>query len=1431
MTRSNGTIDASIGSGSAAENEKELQIAARNAAIDIQEEFDDHSGLRNALREEAIPVYDPEEVMLHGTIHKGRFCTITRLRGISMRFNRNPPFDLEMEDHREHFADRSHDEHFVVKSASHTTSIQNEASAILAAVSLMIEALILANLAKHPHICQLYGINSSGADAPFGCEAIEHGFFIITDRIAETLPERMEAWREKKGYEGERYDALATRQSQLTQRLEVVLDICSAVLFCSDRHLVYHLHPEKVGFDSRYGRIKLFHFLNARETGNMPLQQHYASSRLLASQDMWIRAYIPPEVVKNESVTVSADVYAMGMLLWEILTLRHPCQGMSVEEHIKDVIKGDARPQLNRTWPEKLRNLMEACWSPNAKARPTMKDVFDKLEENLMFQELDGIDQTEDHSQKMSLVTKPRKIAYQPKSEESIPEEERDKDLKSIRSHKSQQSQKSNGSDDSRRIRPSQTEKVAPRRAMSVNSYAGSQRTKTSASSTTATSDTESPRIEGGSTEETTKSKATKNKASPRTGLQRASSVRLRGRHASEKLPRNNSARHMDAETSSPEVEAIFASTPAPSSRKIVYKKDSPVSAEERDRDIKSQKSTRSHRSQETEVGGSGKVKSPHGSSRGVTRRKSDSNRKEGEDKDSPRRESKGSSRRIVYQKDKPLTAEERDRDSKSTKSHTSHRSNTSGGDDGGRRRSSHDDDEKASAKRESSTKENSSSRKIVYQKDKPMTAEERDRDAKSTRSQASHRSNTSVDDIGKRHSQRSRVSSSDDSGRLSSQCSADGKPIVATRSKSAGDVDVPPTSSPRSPSTGDSAPNGTKAARTRSDGDIGPPNVQQLSDVDADESGPNQRPSSRGQGISIGRNSDTGEEENARPRSTRGESTKRLTRQRSTRNRSDTQPERQRSKRELRKQSSTRMSTRPSNHGGTSDDDPNSSSAHLAKERPSSRRGSLSKDSIYTEDSNDAPKTPQNPRSSDTRSSFHGGSDDDPNSSSAHRAKERPSSRRRSLSKDSIFTKDSNDVPKTPRTPRSLETRSSYHGGSDSDVNSPSIHRGKERTSRRRSRSKGSIYKDDGPAEPKTPRTPGSFDTRSSFHGSLDSDVNSPSVHRGKERTSRRRSVSKGSIYTQDSTAVPQTPKTPRYVDSDDAEFLPLKDHSSPKVVEGESKSPSVQLVNRSRSDGDGGRTTPSSRRGHRSRSSDRARLASAVTDPTTPNPSRGVSRSGSGTDGVILSHGVGRGSPSAHQIIRRKSGDVGTPRVAPASRGVSASKSNDGIPGVAVGGERTRGSVSRTAKPKRAMSTRDIRNDVERRTFVAERMAMSMSDHSKWDPFQKGSKEMDNEIKTSEQEEAARPDGALKPSGKDNPRSSRTRLLKDSKSAAEQGLQEKEKQRQDAYSKAVVAAVHSSDNGKLTAQRRPSRKSRGKSTMVPSELQQTLLKLAAED
>lgn len=66
-----------------------------------------------------------------------------------------------------------------------------------------------------------------------------------------------------------------------------------------------------------------------------------------------------------------ADVYSFGLILWEMLSLKRPFEGLNRKEFVQSVIKGGRRPPLQQDWSGPLRELLARCWDEDMDQRPS----------------------------------------------------------------------------------------------------------------------------------------------------------------------------------------------------------------------------------------------------------------------------------------------------------------------------------------------------------------------------------------------------------------------------------------------------------------------------------------------------------------------------------------------------------------------------------------------------------------------------------------------------------------------------------------------------------------------------------------------------------------------------------------------------------------------------------------------------------------------------------------------------------------------------------------------------------------------------------------------------------------------------------------------------------------------------------------------------
>ena len=90
--------------------------------------------------------------------------------------------------------------------------------------------------------------------------------------------------------------------------------------------------------------------------------------------------WMAPEVLESKGCSKKSDIYAYGIVLWEIVSRQIPFKGLNTPQIITKVIVHKERPPIPRETPSLLVGLMSSCWSESREKRPTIERVITQLE-------------------------------------------------------------------------------------------------------------------------------------------------------------------------------------------------------------------------------------------------------------------------------------------------------------------------------------------------------------------------------------------------------------------------------------------------------------------------------------------------------------------------------------------------------------------------------------------------------------------------------------------------------------------------------------------------------------------------------------------------------------------------------------------------------------------------------------------------------------------------------------------------------------------------------------------------------------------------------------------------------------------------------------------------------------------------------------------
>ena len=107
-------------------------------------------------------------------------------------------------------------------------------------------------------------------------------------------------------------------------------------------------------------------------------------------------AWMAPELFEENVYSKASDVYAYGIVLWEIVSREIPFKNKIDCQIMRLVCDKKERPSISTEAPSSLVTLMGLCWKQNRAHRLLAEDVITQLEALPLKQELRGFDDRDD---------------------------------------------------------------------------------------------------------------------------------------------------------------------------------------------------------------------------------------------------------------------------------------------------------------------------------------------------------------------------------------------------------------------------------------------------------------------------------------------------------------------------------------------------------------------------------------------------------------------------------------------------------------------------------------------------------------------------------------------------------------------------------------------------------------------------------------------------------------------------------------------------------------------------------------------------------------------------------------------------------------------------------------------------------------------------
>jgi serine/threonine-protein kinase len=149
----------------------------------------------------------------------------------------------------------------------------------------------------------------------------------------------------------------------MANRLRIALDVARALEYIHSRKIIHRdIKPDNVHIDAS-GKVKLMDFGIAKAEGLHLTRTGFA---------VGTPYYMSPEQVRGEPATESMDIYAFGILLFELLTGQKPVEGDTLERLFYAILNEPlkAEPMVEAGAPAAIVDLVLRCTAKKPEGRP-----------------------------------------------------------------------------------------------------------------------------------------------------------------------------------------------------------------------------------------------------------------------------------------------------------------------------------------------------------------------------------------------------------------------------------------------------------------------------------------------------------------------------------------------------------------------------------------------------------------------------------------------------------------------------------------------------------------------------------------------------------------------------------------------------------------------------------------------------------------------------------------------------------------------------------------------------------------------------------------------------------------------------------------------------------------------------------------------------
>jgi len=178
------------------------------------------------------------------------------------------------------------------------------------------------------------------------------------------------------------------------------------------------LKPGNVGFKMKPDGSLILKLMDFGLAKSIPRGENEHQVYEMSGETGSVR-YMAPEVHRSAPYNEKADIYSYAMVVWEMVTLRKPFDGMDASEFADRVIRGRQRPPINKKWDEGFSQLLALAWDHDPRQRPSAAVLMERLDALIAVEKLHQQNNLRNDSPRL-LSSKSRRNSHRPASARAV---------------------------------------------------------------------------------------------------------------------------------------------------------------------------------------------------------------------------------------------------------------------------------------------------------------------------------------------------------------------------------------------------------------------------------------------------------------------------------------------------------------------------------------------------------------------------------------------------------------------------------------------------------------------------------------------------------------------------------------------------------------------------------------------------------------------------------------------------------------------------------------------------------------------------------------------------------------------------------------------------------------------------------------------------